>query len=387
MEMKRIFLVVVLALALSPGQPIAKMTGVEQDGKAATETVAAGGSGREAFAEARKNADAARSLVVARVNGAEISMFSLVRMMNQLASRQVSPEEITDEVTARIRMEALDQLIFEEMAIQASYEKGISIKDEEIDEVVENVKENLGNDEAFREYLGRLGLTEEQLRRQIERSRRRELVTSREIYSKVKVDEEAIKAEYGELKKAGRLRIADEFIISDILVMNGKNEEETRQRAETLLAQVKKNKGEFGKLVMDGTFITRQLRIDKESYPVIHARMQQLAVGDLSGVIQDGGAFHIFKIVRNEPGRDLSFEEARGSLENRLRGRAQEERKAAWKEELKRNMKVEIFLQELDARAQKQAENRGSGRRDENVSGPVGKSLEKAPVKPVPMNC
>lgn len=310
----------------------------------------------KAAEEMRKNAEEAKKLVVARVNGAGISMFDLVRMMNRIAPRYVQPDEkVSAEQTVKIKKKALDLLIFEEMAIQASYNQKLAVEPRDIDKVISQVKENLGSEQAYRNYLKQLDLTEDQLKKQIERSRRRELITAKEIYGKVKVSDDEIGKEYDKLKKEGKLRTADDFVVQEILLMSGKDEKEVRKRAGELLAEAKKNKGNFGPMVLDGTFITRRMNITKERYPIIYQQMKKMKIGQLSKVVKDGGTYHIFKVVKKDPAHDLSLKEARGYIENRLREPAQEARKVAWEEELKKNAKIEILLDQVEAQLKKKA--------------------------------
>ena len=315
------------------------------------------GADDDIYQNMREDADTARKLVVAKVNYEEISMFSLVRAMNRVAPQYIKPgEEITPEITAKVKKEALDRLIFERLAIQHSYKSGIEIQKEEIDKVIENVKKSLGGDTEFKEYLEKRDLSEDELRNQIERSRRREKVMAREIYGKVKVKEEKIIEKYEEMKASGKLRTADDYIVKDALVLAGEDEKATEKRAQDLLAEIQKHDGDMSKLVLDGTFIVRRLKVDKGKYPEIIKAMERLRVGRVSGVIKEKDSYHIVKVLKKEKARDLTLEESRGFIENKLRVPAQDERKAAWKKELRENAKVEIFLEEVEKERKEKAE-------------------------------
>jgi len=301
------------------------------------------------YRDMSKRAELARKTVVARVNGAEINMYDLVGMMNRVVQAYYpNVTELTDELTQEVKKRALDRLIFEELAVKEAVRQGINPKAADVQEVIDNIKKAYETEEGFQKYLQNRGLTEEQLRERIIRSRRLEGITGREVYQKVTVDPEPVEKLYDEYKKAGKLRKAEEYIVKEILVMAGEDEEATRATADRLLAMLKDNNNDFGKLVLDGTFIVRRIKVDPQRYPIIHEKMETMKVGDFSGVVEDGGTFHIFEVLEKEPVRDLTEEEARGFIEDRLMPNFQEKRRQAWIEELKKGADIEILLDDAE---------------------------------------
>jgi len=297
--------------------------------------------------EAKKTAEEAKKVVVARVNGVDITMYQLIRAMNGVAPKYVKKgEEPTPEATAKIRKEALDRLIFEELAVQQAVKKGINPKPEVIENVVKQVKKNLGSEEAFKEYLKKNDLTEGALKKLIERSQRYEMVTANEIYRKVKVDEKQLRDEYE--KEKSRYVLPDNFAVHDVFFLKGKDEEAAKKKAGEILEKIKKNNNDPWKLVLDGTFIVRQMRITKERNPEVYKAMSKMKVGDLSGVINDKDGLHIIKVTKKEPSRQATFEEARPTIEPKFLVPAQDKRKEAWEKELKKNAKIQIMQTEAE---------------------------------------
>ncbi|MEW6520638.1 MAG: peptidylprolyl isomerase [Thermodesulfobacteriota bacterium] len=293
----------------------------------------------------RRKAAEARKEIVARVNGAEITMYDLLGMMNRVAGafyRDV--REPSEALTREIRQQALDRLIFEELAVKEAEKQGIRPKAERTREVIANLRSSYGSEEGFAGYLADIGLTEEQLRARIDRGQLLEGITGREVYQKQVRDPEAVEKLYQEYKEAGKLRKAENYQIKEILVMAGQNEQATRATAERLQTQLSGNNHDFSKLVLDGTFIVRRLQVNKDKHPAIFAAMQGMEIGEFSGVVQDGDTFHIFEVLAKDPARDLTEEEARTMLEDRLAPSFQEKRRAEWMGELRRDAKVEILL-------------------------------------------
>jgi hypothetical protein len=293
----------------------------------------------------RQKAAEARKEIVARVNGAEINMYDLLGMMNRVANafyRDV--KEPTEEITREIRLRALDRLIFEELAVEAAEKQGIKPKAEKTQEVIDNLKSSYDTEEGFAGYLADIALTEEQLRARIDRGQLLEGITGREVYQKTSEDPAAMDRIYKEFKEAGKLRKSENYQIKEILVMAGKDEPTTSATAAEILAQLRMNNNDFGKLMLDGTFIVRTVQVNKDRNPAIFAKMLGMKVGEFSGVVQDGNTFHIFQVLAKEPARDMTEDEARTMLEDRLASYFQEKRRAEWIKELRKDAKVEILL-------------------------------------------
>ena len=139
--------------------------------------------------ETKKSVEAAKKVFAARVNGVEITMLDLVREMNKVAPKYVKgSEKAAPAMTAKIRKEALDNLIFNELAVQEAVRQGMKVSPEKINTVVELMKKQMGSKEAYQAYLDSLGITEDGLRKRIERSHLIEMVTAKEIYQKIKID-------------------------------------------------------------------------------------------------------------------------------------------------------------------------------------------------------
>jgi parvulin-like peptidyl-prolyl isomerase len=300
-------------------------------------------------ADIKKAVVKSRKEIVANVEGADISMYDLVRMMNRVASAFYADVQIlTPEINKEIQERALERLIFEELAIREAVRQNISIDPERIDKVIGETKKLYPKEEGYQKYLDDIGINEEQLRSQIKRRSLLQAITGKEVYQKVTIDPEDVERLYKDYVELGKLKRADEFFVKEIVLLEGKDKKSVEAAANGLLEQLKEYDYDFGKFTLDGTFIVRKLRVKKDKLPVIFKTMETMEVGEISGVVEDGGTFHIFKVIKNEPGRDMTREEAKGVLEDRLGPYSQEKRKAAWVEELKKDAKITIYENKLE---------------------------------------
>lgn len=152
--------------------------------------------------EIKKGVEESKRTVVAKVNGQPITMFQVVREMNSIAPKYLKEGEApTPEITEKIKKEALNTLINKELAIQEAKRHKITIRKETIDNVIDKLIEMLGSRKAFEQDLKEKNLTEYELRKNIERSHLYELITKKEIYDKIVVNDEDLKRYYEKNKK------------------------------------------------------------------------------------------------------------------------------------------------------------------------------------------
>jgi len=193
-----------------------------------------------------------KKVTTMNVNGAVITEFFVLREMNAAAPQYLaSGQKRTRELDAKIRRDAINVLITQELAVQEARRRSIAVPAAVMDDELRRIRSQAGSESAFKDYLVSNGLTEEELRKIIETDVLFERIASLEIDRKIDLSDAALRKRY-EREKAG---------------------------------------------------------------------------------MQD--AAH----------RQMSFEDARGMLEQRLRAEASEKRLKAWEKELRKNARIEILRQ------------------------------------------
>lgn len=303
--------------------------------------VAAGGDGpvskEQLKSEARMDdPQAAKGIVVAKVNGAEITMFDLLRTMNRIsAGRAAAPADVSE-----VRQEALNRLIMQELAWQEAQAAGLRTKKENIDTAIANLKENVGGEEKYRQLLEQEQVTENDLRLQVERSLTLEAIFAKEVYGKVSVPDEELKKAYE--RERGAYIQPEKVSVLDVFVFNGTGDG-LREKAESIRSRIltERNKDPW-KLVLDGTFIVRNYSPRKEKDRVLFDEAKKLKKDELSAVIMTPDGAHIVKLREYVPERQLTLEEVRPNLEKKLLAPAQEMRLREWDQKLRKKAAIEI---------------------------------------------
>lgn len=153
----------------------------------------------------KKSVQESIATVVAKVNGADITARDLVSEMNAIAPQHIKPGQKRDPQTdQKVRKEALDRLIYRELAVQEAVRQGMRVPPEKIEDTLKKIKAGLKSEDAFRENLAKSGLTEEDLKKQIERNILVEMITEREIFNRVQIDPQLVKKTYARDKSSYR---------------------------------------------------------------------------------------------------------------------------------------------------------------------------------------
>jgi len=155
-------------------------------------------------------------------------------------------------------------LIFKELAVQEAIKEGMRIKPQAVEDVINKVKAQAGSEEAYKKYLEERNVNEDALKKIVERSHLLEMITAKEIFDKIKVDDKVLRNTYD------------------------------------------KEKASF--------------------------------------------------MTKDNPPRQMSFEEAKGFIEGRIKSERGEKRMAEWDNELRKKAKIEVMLDEVE---QKLKENAG----------------------------
>jgi hypothetical protein len=283
----------------------------------------------------------AKKIIAARVNGVEISQQMVTTMMNRIIAKKGhgdAPAEKYEET----RRTALNRLILQELALQKAKAEGMKVEQEKVESVIDDLKVKLGGEEGFFAFLKKEEMTEKELAEQVERSLMLDMISAKEMSDRISIPEDDLRREY-EREKEKFVR-PEKVFVTDVVLFMLADDKQSGEKAAGILRRIQDDKGmNPWSLVPDGTFIVRDIELKKDKQGELYEAAKKLKEGELSGVIETPDSLHILKLRQYTPEQQGSFEEARGSIEARLKEKAQKERLQAWEEELKKNATIEIF--------------------------------------------
>jgi parvulin-like peptidyl-prolyl isomerase len=281
-----------------------------------------------------------KKIIVAKVNGAEITNYALLDMMNRLAAIDQRGSLPGTGEAARSRV--LDILVLQEQALQNAERQGLRVEDALIDRTMEQFIRKLGHEEGYTEYLAKNHISAVEFRAQVERSLVIQLILTEEVVKKTIVTDDDLRKEY-ERARTEYLTPAKVTVIDVFLPLND-GEQTAMARARDLLAALNADKDKDpSHLASNATFSVRVLGLDNGNEPALYEAAIKLKTGELSDTIMGKGAVHLLKLTEYLPGRQMSYEEAKGSLEGKLKTAALIKRRQAWEQELRNNAKIEVL--------------------------------------------
>lgn len=276
--------------------------------------------------------------VLVKVNGeivtkTEFEQRQVAALRNRPEFANVSPTSIElqkaiAEITPSLILESVDELLL----IQRGRELNYSLGDAQFKEILDNIKKsnNLTDEAQFQAALKQEGLTEKELRRNIERSMMIDQVQRAEVTGKLAASEEEARAYYDAHRS--EFTTPSEVMLREILIevpssdrgVNVAQDDEAKAKADEirqrllkgepfprLAAEVstsasKANGGLIGPLHMD------------ELAPQFQQLLSKLKVGEVADVIRTNRGYQILKVESRTDGRSRSFEEARNDIGRRV---------------------------------------------------------------------
>jgi len=279
-------------------------------------------------------------VIVAMVNGAEITRYSLIEVMNHMsaANERTSLSGSREET----RKKALDRLIFEELAFQEARRQGLHVGEDALDRAMGTLRANLGSEEAYNTFIATKGISGEELRSQVERVLLLRLIDDQEVIKKTSVADEDVRKAYERHKD--RFIVPGKVTVDDVVLFLDQDDPAAMAKANEILARINADKDQDpSNLAVDGTFIVQRIDLNKEKEPALYDAARKLKEGELSGVIRASDSLHIIRLTEYLPEKQKSYEEVKGRLEAELKVAAQKERRRAWDRELRKGAKIEIL--------------------------------------------
>lgn len=232
--------------------------------------------------------------------------------------------KVLDEKLLEARAKTLQGLIDAFLLADKATEMGITIPDDYIDSTIEQIKKEnkIGSDEEFERALkANLGIGLSEYRKNQKRMILEQQVLGREVYSKMAVTENEVRAYYEQNKDD--FRLPERFRIRELVIPRGTTPEEISKSA-AILIEIKRqiqDKKTFESLVRTySTAPTKDLGgdagwINKGMLrPSIEEAALALNKGDISSVIETARDYYFVQLIDRESTPYQPFAEVKDKL-------------------------------------------------------------------------
>jgi len=265
---------------------------------------------------------------------------------------QNSPQfaQAVAEVTPQLILASVDELLW----IQRAKEHGWELTRERVTEIIANIRKqnNLEDEATFRKALQTEGLTEEQLRRDIETRALVDQAQSVDVVEKIEVSDEDVRAFYETNRQ--QFTTPPEITLREILIpvptsdrgINVAQSEEARARAEEIRSRLVAGEP-FARLAGEVSSagskanggLLQALKFD-DLAPALQSVFGPMKVGDITQVMQTTSGFQIFKLEARSDTKIKPLEDARAEIFRRLVDQKRDSELVKYVEKLRAQAKI-----------------------------------------------
>lgn len=299
------------------------------------------GSERESMTAVAAQHQGNQNVIVARVNGADITMGPLMSSVMDVKMQKYGGKEVTKEIARNIRQEALEQITLEELAWQKAQALGVSKNDEEVNARVRALIAGAGGEEAFKKNLIAQNKTLETLKQDIQRYIAIRKTIKIEIDDKVVVDEKEINQLYEETKE--QFIIPERMMVSDIVFFLDPEDETSQKKVNSIREKIiNELNNNLDALPQEGFIIKKELKISKETAPALYNAAINMEQGDISPPVIIDSTFHLVKLEHYQPVEKKPEEEIKAYIGAKLKSRKKDLALTAWRQDLLKDAHIEI---------------------------------------------
>jgi len=262
--------------------------------------------------------------------------------------KQISEEQIT-----ALKKDVLDGLIEREVLYQESQKAGIKVDEQKVTDQMAGIKKRFPDEEEFKKALASMGLTEEEVRTQIQRGLAIRGLIDQKVANSIVVTDEETKAYYDanpqffkqpEQVKASHILIKVETTADDA----------TKAAARKKIEDIRKkltDGGDFAELAKEyseGPSAPKggDLGYSRRGQMVkaFDDTVFSMKINEVSGLVETRFGYHLIKVYDKKPEQTLAYADVKDKIAQRLKQEKIEKGAIAYVENLKKDAKIEKFL-------------------------------------------
>ena len=294
--------------------------------------------------------------IVALVNNEVITLSELEETVKPLYDqvRQTSTPAEREEKLKKVREEVLDHLVDSKLLDQEIKKRKIEIPDRDVDGAIAEVLKSTNlSENDLKKVIAREGMTYSAYRQRIREELGKMRLVSREIKSKIVIEEETLRKAYQENldKFTDPLEVKIQHIFFP-LPQNGSQEEAgvVRNEARSILERARKGE-DFTELAKKYSRAPEASEggvlgyfKHKELMPELEEVGFKLKVGEISDLVSSPMGFHILRVLERKGGEPRPFAEVQNKIRDEMIQVEAEKKYIEWMKDLKSKAYIQIKL-------------------------------------------
>lgn len=290
---------------------------------------------------------------VALVNGSIITRADYDRELKRAKQVYGMGRPMGADMLSEVKKKALENLIERELLYQESQKREVKVDPAALGQQLDGLKKRFPNEEDFLKSLNKMGLTEASLKSEFRRALAVQQLIEDEIVQKVTVPEKDVQAYYDKnqklFKQPERVRASHILISVDSKASKAKKAE-AREKIDKIQAKLKKGE-DFSALAKEFSQCPSSAKGGDLGYfakgqmvkPFEEAAFA-LKPGEVSNVVETRFGYHLIKLVDKKPAATLSYQDAKGRIEQQIKRQKVNDEVGQYVAQLKDKAKIERFL-------------------------------------------
>jgi peptidyl-prolyl cis-trans isomerase C len=252
-----------------------------------------------------------------------------------------------------MKNQVLDSLIDRELLFQETKKKGITIDPKDVADEIQKIKQRYTKAGEFEELLSSMGLTESEVKDQIERGLAIQQLIDKEVRAKVTIGDEEVKSYYDANPQL--FQQPEQVKASHILIKveaDASQEEKNKARQKIESVQEKAKKGEdfatLAKSYSEGPSGPSggdlgYFRRGQMVKPFEDAAFD-LNPNETSNIVETQFGYHLIKVVDKKPAQKAAYADVKERLSEHLKDQKIESEASVYIQGLRSGAKIEKFL-------------------------------------------
>ncbi len=288
------------------------------------------------------------------VNGVAISKDDFNREMDFYIKRaNQQGQQVPQAQMGMMKNQVLDSLIDRELLFQETKKKGIKVDVKEVDAEIQKIKQRYAKEGEFEQLLSNMGLTESDVRIQIERGLAIQQLIDKEVRTKVKIGEEEAKSYYDanpQLFQQPEQVKASHILVKVDADAPQEKKDEARKKIETVQKKAKKGEdfASLAKTYSEGPSGPKggdlgYFRRGQMVKPFEDAAFD-LKPNQTSDIVETQFGYHLIKVVDKKPAQKVAYADVKEQLSEHLKKQKMDTEASTYIQSLRSGAKIEKFL-------------------------------------------
>jgi peptidyl-prolyl cis-trans isomerase C len=288
---------------------------------------------------------------VAVVNGFVITKVEFDRKLNQVKQHMLRQgQQISDDILAKIKTDIEGKMIDEELLFQESRKKGITAEPEAITAELKKIKKGFPTDADFKKLMAESGLTEAELRSNIERGQVIKKLIDTQIMALIVIPDPEIRTFYD--THPDYFKRPEQVRASHILIkVDPQAEQPVKDEKKAKLQKIQKRlkAGEaFAVLAKEISECPSNIKGGDLGYFERGKMVKpfedvafKLKTGEVSDIVETRFGYHLIKVVDKKPASVMGYEEVKDKIGQYLKKEKTGKKLKGYIEELRKKAVIE----------------------------------------------